>query len=175
MKTIFTLVLASLFTVAAMAADRGPTVSIKNFTRYKVIIDGRMMRNDFDNFYEIRNMSFGRHTVTVVEARNGFFFGKRSRVISRTDFRVDGNDRRILINVGRFGDVHIMKDEFNDGRGKRGFNNWNRDDSRNNDGRYYDWNNAKDYDTHDRNKGNPKDNRNDREDDRAHNRPGRKN
>lgn len=184
MKKIFTLILVSFFTLVAMAFDRRPTLSIKNNTHYKVLIDGRVLRNDYDGSFEIRNMSFGRHTVAVIEEKNSLFFGRRNQVISRKDFRVDGNDRRIMIYVGRFGDVNIRKDETGKGRDYRDYNdrNDNRYDKRNGNGRSYDWNDSRDYDYKDwgkdksNDRGNGKRNGygNDKGYDRGDNRPDRK-
>lgn len=163
MKKFFTLVLISFFTLAAMAFDRRPTLSIKNNTHYKVIIDGRSMRNDYDGSFEIRNLSFGRHTVAVIEEKNSLFFGRRNQVVSRTDFKVDGNDRRIMIYVGRFGDVNIRKDESGNGRNNRDYDDRNEGyDKRNDNGRSYDWNESRDYDYKDWGKDRPNDRGNDR-------------
>jgi hypothetical protein len=175
MKKIFTLVLISFFTLAAMAFDRRPTLSIKNNTHYKVIIDGRVMRNDYDGSYEIRNMKLGRHTVTVIEEKNSMFFGRRDRVVSRTDFKVDGNDRRILIYVGRSGNVNIRKDESGNSRNNRDYDDRNEGyDKRNGDGRSYDWNESRDYDYKDWGKDRPNDRGNGKGNDRENDRQNKK-
>jgi hypothetical protein len=150
-----------------MADKRRPSVSIVNNTNYKVIIDGRTIQDDYDGSYEIRNMNFGRHTVSVVEDRNSFFFGKRGQVVSKTDFKVDGDDRKIMIYVGRSGNINIRKDESGYGRDDNdyGWRNGKGYDKRKGNGRSYDWNDSRDYDSNNQGKGRRYDKENGRDDD----------
>lgn len=157
MKKIFTLVFVSLFTIAAMANGRRPAISVVNNTYFKVMIDGRVIYNDYDGSVELRNIDFGRHTVTVLEERGGLFFGRRSRIISSSDFFIDDDDRRILIHVGQFGHISIDKAEFDRNRDRddhdfdyrhgRGFN------KRKDKGRSCDPDDHDDFDPHERGNG----------------------
>lgn len=115
MKKIFTLLVGSFITVASFAADRHPTMNIDNNSYYKVLIDGRPVYNDF-NGGSMCDINYGRHTVTVLQDAGGGFFWHRSRIVSTSDFRVDGDDRNIFVNIDRTGCIHIGKTESRDDR-----------------------------------------------------------
>ncbi|HEY1869523.1 MAG TPA: hypothetical protein VGG71_00625 [Chitinophagaceae bacterium] len=131
MKKIFTFLVGSFITVASFAADHRPTMNIDNNSYYKVLIDGRPVYNDF-NGGNIGDINYGRHTITVLEDRGGGFFSRRSRIVSTSDFRVDGDDRRIFVNIDRAGCIHVGKTEFRDDRDfgwgrDRDHRNWDND------------------------------------------------
>ena len=130
MKKIFTFLVGSLVTVASFAADHRPTMNVDNNSYYRVFVDGRPVYTDF-NGGDVCDISYGRHTITVLEDRGGNFFWRRSRIVSTSDFRVDGDDRRIFINIDRAGCIHIGKTEFRDDRDY----GWGRDRDR------HDWDN----------------------------------
>jgi len=115
MKKIFTFLIGSFITVASFAADHRPTMNIDNNSYYKVFIDGNPVYNNF-NGGDICDINYGRHTITVMEDRGGNSFWHRSRIISTSDFRVDGDDRRIFVSIDRDGCAHISKSEFRNDR-----------------------------------------------------------
>jgi hypothetical protein len=156
MKKIFTLVFVSLFTIAAMANDRRPAVSVMNNTYFKVMIDGHILYNDYNGSVELRKLDYGRHTVTVLEERGGLFFSRRSRIISSSDFFIDDDDRRSLIHVDQYGYININKAEFDHDSewNDRGFDDRNRKDFDRGNGRRksYNWDDHKDVDSYSRGK-----------------------
>ena len=113
MKKIFTFLVGSLIGVASFAADHRPTVNVDNNSYYRVFIDGAPVYNNF-NGGNICDINYGRHTITVMEDRGGNSFWHRSRLISTSDFRVDGDDRGIFVSIDRDGCVHISKSEYRD-------------------------------------------------------------
>jgi hypothetical protein len=141
MKKIFTLVFVSLFALAVKADDHRPSVSVINNTNFKVVIDGRAIYSDYDGSTGIYNMGYGRHTITVIDER-GSFFDKRDRVISSSSFAIDGNDRMVYINVGKYGYINIDKAEF--GRDDHGYDDRKGFDNDKGRSKMYDWNNKND-------------------------------
>jgi len=71
MKTIFTLLLASIFTFA-FAADEGRlTITVSTQKDVQVMIDNRSYRlDDNDNSLVLNNVRAGQHTIQVYRARN---------------------------------------------------------------------------------------------------------
>jgi hypothetical protein len=132
MKTFLTLITFSLFTVAAMAADKRPTVIIKSKRNFEIVVDGKKFQND--NSIRIDWLRRGMHTITVYERSRGFF-GNRLRPVSSRNFMVRNNDIRITVNYAGYVDI----DEIGNGRDKdRGWNDGNRDRDRDRDDRDYD-------------------------------------
>jgi hypothetical protein len=125
MKKIFTLVAATLLTVASFAADRPPVVTLQNNRNYEVMIDGRRYSG-----YGIQQINLRRgqqHQIKVFEVSRGGFglFGMRSRrLVDATTFSLGRNDMDISIDFR--GQIRINEDRYGD-RDHR----WN--DHRNND------------------------------------------
>jgi hypothetical protein len=128
MKKIMTLAFVSLFTLAAMAADRNPSVTIKSRRNFEIVVDGRNYNND--NNIRIDKMRRGMHTIKVYERSRGFF-NNRLKLVSSKTFFVRNEDLRITVNA--FGYVDV--DEVGNGRGRdRDYNDRDRDwDRRDND------------------------------------------
>jgi len=123
MKKMFTLFAGMLLTVAAMAADRYPSVTINSSRNFRIVVDGR---NFFGNNSSIRldNLGAGFHTIKVFEIRRGFFV-KAEKLVTSTSFKLGRQD--MMIYVDNFGRVDMY--------------------SQNNRGRY---SNDRDWDDHDR-------------------------
>jgi hypothetical protein len=147
MKKIMTLACVSLFTLAAMAADRYPSVTIKSRRNFEIVVDGRNYDND--NNIRIDRMRRGMHTIKVYERSRGFF-NNRLKLVSSKTFFVKNEDLRITVNAYGFVDV----DEVGNGRGRdRDYNDrdrdWDRNDNdrdRDNDrNRDRDWDNNRRY------------------------------
>ena len=112
MKTIFTLLLSTLFSLSSMAYD-GSRLTVTSISKQKIFVevDGRRYTAN-DNTVLIRNIRPGTHTVKVlreVRRKNGCNFGignKREEVIYSIKATMrDGYHYDILVN--RFGKVMI--------------------------------------------------------------------
>src|SRR4029079_1885402 len=133
MKKIFTLVLSSLFVVAAMAADRRPTVTIQSGKNYQIVIDGKSFSTSFGGSMTVPYLSQGYHTIQVYSSMGRtFFMGRRSRMLDQSSFVLRNND--INIRIDMFGNISVKelkggwdRDDHDRGRNDRN-NDWNRDD-----------------------------------------------
>ncbi|MGB3007344.1 MAG: hypothetical protein WBC06_12590 [Chitinophagaceae bacterium] len=134
MKKISTLVLAGLFTMAAFAADRRPSVTVRANDNYEIVIDGRSYFNSNYGVLNITNLRGGRHTITVYEADRGRFSRRFKRVVASTSFILRGNDISILID--RNGRMMVKES-----RNQRGWDNNGRDRDDNDRG-YNDYDNG---------------------------------
>ncbi len=123
MKKMFTLMAGLLLAAAVFAADRRPVVSVRSFSNFKIVIDGKSY---FGNSMNIRLDDFygNRHLVKVYEMRRGFF--ARERLVDVTSFRMGRNN--VMITVDRFGriDIREMRDR---GRFDRDDRDWNKYDN----------------------------------------------
>lgn len=110
MKKIFTLFAGLLMAAAVMAADRGPSVTIRSNKNYKIVIDGK---NYFGSSTTLRlfNLSNGMHSIKVFEMRKGLFV-KGEKLVSSSIFKVGKRD--IAITVDQFGRIDISKKRGND-------------------------------------------------------------
>ena len=158
MKKIFTLIAGLILSVAVMAADRGPDLTIRSSKNYKIVVDGRSFYSN-SSILRINNLSRGVHTIQVFEMRRGYY-SQRERVVASTSFRMGKKDVRIFID--QMGRIHIIQDHDN-GR-------YDRNDKHDND---RDWNNDRSrdnrpYDRNDRSRDNSPYERNDRRDDRRY-------
>ncbi len=109
MKKIFTLVAATLLTVAVFAADRRPSITLKTTKNYEVVIDGRSYSGN--GAMEISLMRSGQHSIKVYEQSRGRFFKMRSKkLISSSSFQVGRND--IDISIDFRGQISIKEDRF---------------------------------------------------------------
>ena len=133
MKKIFTLVLSSLFVVAAMAADRRPTVTVQSSKNFEIVIDGKSYSTSFGGDMTIPYLREGYHTIKVYSSMGRtFFFGRRSRMLDATSFFLRDNDLNIRIDM--FGNISVRelrggwdRDDHGWGRNDRD-NNWNQND-----------------------------------------------
>jgi len=134
MKKFFTLIFASLFVIAAMAADRRPTVTLMSSKKYEVVIDGRSYLTDGRNYFNsndgmitIPYLRPGYHTVKVYSLNNRRgFFGMFKRMTDASSFVLRNND--IDIRIDMLGNIKIKED--------RG---WDRNDRDHRNGRDNDW------------------------------------
>lgn len=139
MKKIFTLMAGLFLTLAVMAADRGPDLTVRMSRNYKVVIDGRTFYSNGSTL-RINYLPKGFHTIQVFEVRNNGFFGQRQKMINASNFRMGKEDIKIFIDQS--GRINILKDkEYRrfDKSDERTWENrdWN-DRSRDNDDRQYD-------------------------------------
>jgi hypothetical protein len=140
MKKIFTLVAATLLTVASFAADRKPSVTLKASNNYEVVIDG--ISYSGNGLMEISLMRAGQHSIKVYEQKRGGFFNmRRKRVVDASTFQVGRNDVNISIDFR--GQISITEDRF-------GHDQWdNHNDSQDNShDKGFDKNDH--YDSHDK-------------------------
>lgn len=154
MKKLLTLAVVSLFTMAAMAADRYPSVTIKSRSSYfQIVVDGRTYSGNDRSIYGNNNntirldrISRGMHRIQVYErTRGGIFGGNRMRLVSSQNFFVRNQD--IRITVDRSGYINV--DEMGNSRGRdRNYNdrNWDRNDrNRDWDDNDRNWDNGRRY------------------------------
>jgi len=104
MKKIFTLAIASLFTVALFAADRRPSVTLTADKKYEVVIDGRSYASAIGNTMDVSLFNNGRHTIKVYQLKNGLF-SKQKKLVSSTTFQL--NRSSLDISVDRYGRITI--------------------------------------------------------------------
>lgn len=130
MKKMFTLLSGLFLTIAVMAADKRPVVTLRSMSNYKIVIDGRPFFSNY-NQVNINNLNRGYHFVQVFEIRRDYF-RQRERLVSTSSFFLRKNDVRILVT--RFGDIRIRETE-NYGHFDRDEDDWFRDDRGNDRGR----------------------------------------
>lgn len=149
MKTIFTLLLSTLFSLSSMAYD-GTRLTVTSISKQKIFVevDGRRYSMT-DNTVSIRNIRPGTHTVRVLreaKRKNGWNLGignKREEVIYSIKATMrEGYHFDILVN--RFGKVMI--DERRIDRNDDWYDE--DEDSYEND-RDRDWRNGRDNDDYD--------------------------
>lgn len=104
MKTFMILATGLLFSIATMAADRRPTVTIRTSPSYVIKVDGHRLHDN--NLVHYRNMHRGKHSIKVYQRVRGLF-GYRLRLVSSKHFRVRNDD--LSITVDRFGRIHIQE------------------------------------------------------------------
>lgn len=132
MKTIFTLLLATIFTTSAFAYDEGRiTITVSTPTDVQVMIDNRSYRLN-DNSLVLNNVRAGQHTIQVYRTRNNNRNAGNNRnrnnrndVLYSSTIYVKANyDVDIMIN--RFGKALVDERDLrysNDGYGNYGTNN----------------------------------------------------
>jgi len=128
MKKIFTLVAATLLTVASFAADRPPVVTLQNNRNYEVMIDGRRYTGYGTQQINLRRGQ--QHQIKVFEvSRGGFglFNMKNRRLVDASTFSVGRSD--VDISIDFRGQVRISEDRFGD---HNGWGNDHRDNGRDN-------------------------------------------
>lgn len=114
MKKIFTLIAASLLTVASFAADRRPSVTLKTAKNYEIVIDGQSYFSTSNNgTMNISNIRSGQHSIKVFEANRTFMFRKAKRMVSASTFQLGRND--VAISIDFRGQINITEDRFGHG------------------------------------------------------------
>ena len=142
MKKLLTLAVVSFLTIAAMAADRYPSVTVKSRrSDFQIVVDGRTYNDGYyrnDNTIQLDRMNRGMHRIQIFERTRGLF-GSRMRLVSSKNFLVRNDDLRITVD--RSGYINV--DEIGYGRGRdRNYNDRDRD----RDDRNRDWNDNDDRD-----------------------------
>jgi len=126
MKKIFTLIAATLLTVASFAADHRPVVTLKSRGNYQVVIDGQSFYTR-DGIMDLSGIRRGQHSIKVYEMNRGlgfggFSFGRFKRLVDASFFEVTNCD--LNINIDFRGQIRIFEDRF--GRDRRN-NDWDND------------------------------------------------
>ena len=131
MKKIFTLIAATILTVATFAADHRPSVSLKSRGNYEIVIDGRsyFTRN---GVMDLSNIRKGRHSIKVYEVSRVFSFLRTKKLVDASTFMLGNRD--IDINVDFRGQIRISEERF--GRDRWNDNDHGRDDRRDWDKRF---------------------------------------
>jgi hypothetical protein len=157
MKTISTLLLATLFTTAAFARDEGRlTITVSANSDVQVMIDSRSYRVD-DQSIVLNNIQPGQHTVQVFRTRNNgrSVVNSRNRnnrndvLYSSTIYVKPNYDVDIMIN--RFGKALVDERDLRysnagyDDRNDRNGNYGNGNDRYNNTDRYNQAMNEQDF------------------------------
>ena len=143
MKTIFTLLLAAIFTTSAFALDESRlTITVSTSNDVQVMIDNKTYRLD-ENSVVLNNIRAGQHTVQVYRGRANNNRGNnrnnnRNNVLYSSTIYVKPNyDVDIMIN--RFGKALVDERDLrynNDGYGNNGNYGNNNGGYGNNNGNY---------------------------------------
>jgi hypothetical protein len=122
MKKIFTLIAASLFTVAVFAADRKPVVTLKTSRNYEIVIDGQSYFNS-NSMMNISNIRQGQHSIKVFEMSRNLMSRRGKKLVDASSFQVRNND--VSISVDFRGQISITENRFGyDRRNGSGNNGW---------------------------------------------------
>lgn len=109
MKKMFTLLTGLFLTVALMAADRRPVVTINSNNNFKIVIDGKSYFGD-NITIRLSDLYGNHHSIKVYEMRRGYF-GRTERLISRSFFQTGRKD--VMIRIDRFGNISIREKKNN--------------------------------------------------------------
>lgn len=101
MKKIFTLVAASLFTMAAFAADRRPSVTVQANKKFTIVIDGKRYYGSNAGTISIANLRDGYHTVTVYNVQKDFSKRLREQLLLRPSCFVETTSTSLSICLER--------------------------------------------------------------------------
>jgi hypothetical protein len=109
MKKIFTLIAATILTVATFAADRRPSVTVKSRGNYEIVIDGRsyFTRNGMLDLSHLRK---GQHNVKVYELNRSILFMRSKRLVDASTFQLRNKDIDILVDFR--GKIRISEERF---------------------------------------------------------------
>lgn len=121
---MFTLLTGLFLTVALMAADRRPVVTINSNNNFKIVIDGKSYFGD-NITIRLSDLYGNQHSIKVYEMRRGYF-GRTERLISRSFFQTGRKD--VMIRIDRFGNISI-REKKNNRRYDRD-DDWDRHDDR---------------------------------------------
>lgn len=119
---MFTLLTGLFLTVALMAADRRPVVTINSNNNFKIVIDGKSYFGD-NITIRLSELYGNQHSIKVYEMRRGYF-GRTERLISKSFFQTGRKD--VMIRIDRFGNISI-REKKNNGRYYRD-DDWDRFD-----------------------------------------------
>lgn len=118
MKTIFTLFLSFIASIALMAADARPksNLMIRTSERgdIRVVIDGRRFESN-DNSIRIRGLDAGNHRVRIYREKNSgrySLFGKKFELVFDRNLRFRPQSNT-LISIDRFGRASIREGRRN--------------------------------------------------------------
>jgi hypothetical protein len=130
MKTVFTLLLATIVTSAFAYGESRLTINVSGNRNVQVIVDGRTYR-DNDNRFVFNNVNAGNHSIQVYSVEQSNYQGRsRQRVSSRLLYSSTVYVRpstSMELKVNRSGKATIRQTEL-----------YNRNDRRNDDRRYDD-------------------------------------
>lgn len=136
MKSIFTLLLSTLFSLSLLAYD-GTRLTVNTVSNVKMTIeiDGRRYNMDRNKSLSLRDLPAGRHTIKIYHERkrknNSIFNRNRQEVIYNQSIFLK-RDYHLDITINRFGKV--MVDERRIDRNDDWYEN---DDNYDNDGGWY--------------------------------------
>jgi len=119
---MFTLLTGLFLTVALMAADRRPVVTINSNNNFKIVIDGKSYFGD-NITIRLSELYGNQHSIKVYEMRRGYF-GRTERLVSKSFFQTGRKD--VMIRIDRFGNISI-REKKNNRRYERD-NDWDRFD-----------------------------------------------
>jgi len=141
MKKIFTLIAATVLTVATFAADHRPVVTLRSSRNYEIVIDGRSYFSN-DGFMDLSNLRRGYHRIQVFEMNRrmgnpfgglgGIILRRGKRLVDESNFELRNRD--IDIRIDFRGQIRIAEER----NGRGGWDN-NRDHDRDYD-HDRDWN-----------------------------------
>jgi hypothetical protein len=124
MKKIFTLVAASLFTMAVFAADHRPSVTLQANKKFEIVIDGKSYYGSNAGTISIASLRNGYHTVTVYKFQKGFF-KRNKKTIATSTFMLRGNDINIFVDM--FGKIRVNEIQMKNDRKDFGWDKKDRD------------------------------------------------
>jgi hypothetical protein len=124
MKKIFTLVAASLFTMAVFAADRRASVTVQANKKFEIVIDGKSYYGSNAGTISIASLRNGYHTVTVYKFQKGFF-KRNKKTIATSTFMLRGNDINIFVDM--FGKIRVNEIQMKNDRKDFGWDKKDRD------------------------------------------------
>lgn len=132
MKKVFTLTVASLFTMAVFAADHRPSVTVQASKNFEIVIDGKSYFGANAGMFNIGSLRGGYHSVTIYDSGRGFF--RRKRMVSSTSFMLRDNDINLCID--QFGRVQVNESRMGRDRDDFRWDKKDKDDGYGKDYRY---------------------------------------
>ncbi|TMI74364.1 MAG: hypothetical protein E6H09_05475 [Bacteroidetes bacterium] len=134
MKKIFTLIAATVLTVATFAADRRPSVTLRSSKNYEIVVDGRSYFSN-SGFMDLSNLRRGVHSIKVYEMNRrggsplagfgGLLFGRGKRLVDASSFQLQNRD--ININIDFRGQIMIQEERNSRDRWDNDRNSHDRD------------------------------------------------
>ena len=137
MKTIFTLLIGSLSSLAALATDFRSsqlTITVQDRGNYKIIVDGKKFEPYSNNSVIITNLDPGYHTVSISKLKVNpllGILGIKTDVLYNSTIQVRPNTA-ISLTVDKFGKACIDEQRMRgDDRGNGSDKEWKDKDDRN--------------------------------------------
>ncbi|HVT84516.1 MAG TPA: hypothetical protein VHD35_04910 [Chitinophagaceae bacterium] len=124
MKKIFTLIAASLFTMAVFAADHRPSVTVQANKKFDIVIDGKSYSGFNAGTMSIANLRDGYHTVSVYDVQKGFF-KRDKRAVATSTFMLRGSDINIFVDM--FGKIQVNEIKMGKDRNDYGWDKKDQD------------------------------------------------